>query len=269
MSMTLHHHHGQEPLETDRLLSVAAKALLGYFVWWDMLHRASSGGEPLLNVKHDHLLDCGAVDIGELTGCDNAVLKCICQVADLATWKAEAEAAGTLSVYELVRRGAKIQEELDHAATFQPLRTTSSSSATKGPITGASTTNGPMTRQMTSAFRNAAAVYLHVLVSGPNPRLAEIQKAVGETRLQLIQLAEAEMLGYAAWPLCVAACLAPREDQQAFESLVARASGEIRFQSVSQALKVARKCWAMRAEGRADVYWRTVIHGLDVPILLA
>jgi hypothetical protein len=264
----LQHNDSYDAPETDRLLAAAAKALLGYFVWWDILHTTSSGVEPLLGVKHDHLLDCGAVDIGNLTGCDNAVLKCICQITDLGVWKAEAEAAGVLSVYELVQRGATIQQELDNAAASH-LSLTVGTPPINGVVTGGLDTHKEKLLYISSAFRHAAGLYLHVLVSGPNPRLPEIQKAVGETRIQLQHLIDVEMLGYAAWPLCVAACLAPVENQEGFESLLPRASDETRFRSAMQALEVARKCWALRDEGKTDVCWRIAIRSLDRSVLLA
>lgn len=181
------------------IFAPASKVLLGYFLWFDVLAATCSDNGPLLPVDHDSLLECAAVDIGQITGCENWVLKCLRNITALSRWRSEAVSLGTLSIFELGRRATAIQEELRESLLVSQQKVTSLQG---GQRTAATSYRGYLGEDVggmiTPAFGHAAIAYLHVVISGPNPRLGEIQHAISHARHYLEMLADSGFLGYAA-----------------------------------------------------------------------
>lgn len=96
-------------------------------------------------------------------GCENAIVWALAEVSALAQWKTEQLARGTLSVPELVRKGAAVEKHLTPApAAFF-------------------TDDLAMYRQYSSEiFRASTSVYLHSVVSGDYPAVGEIRRGVRE-----------------------------------------------------------------------------------------
>ncbi|UKZ49481.1 hypothetical protein TrVGV298_003728 [Trichoderma virens] len=93
---------------------------------------------------------------------------------------------------------------------------------------------------------NAALIYLNTVLAGWQPSCPEISTAVANTTEMLFNLPSGTCLGALAWPLCVAGCLAPPEDEVKYKSIVARLGGLQLFGSLREAMHIMEQVWAQR-----------------------
>ncbi|CAK7231099.1 hypothetical protein SCUCBS95973_007798 [Sporothrix curviconia] len=93
--------------------------------------------------------------------------------------------------------------------------------------------------------------YLLVVVNGWQPKADGVRQAADRTLAQLAALPSASCLRVAAWPLCVAGCLATTPQQRAlYPGMVSEICGGELFGTVNEALRIMEAVWAaQRAEG--------------------
>jgi hypothetical protein len=258
-----------------QMQTAAAKALLGHLVWFDLLATLSTGTDHLLGINHNYLLDLDSLAMAEICGCENWIVKTLCDSVALNTWKKQAEKDGRLSIVELVTRGAAILQLLNSFITQQ-------SDVTRSNIQNDSHANtlssvlDSWKRDVGSSiglvFARANIIYLHVTLSGPNPHLAEIRQEVVELVKLFQVLAKRRMIRYVAWPLCVAACFADKEQKQTLRELVSVNGNDLQEGVAvicTKALDIADECQRMREEENGkNVDWILSMNSLRKCCLL-
>ena len=209
------------------------------FLRWLVFRRTAQPQEPPWSRLADALQ---RLLYNNLCGYATSLLEAISQIADLAVWKTSSAAAGVLSMLELARRAHAIEARLtpfvsmDRRQLFDmddettPInRENGGSEPRLAPAhcyhqgcgcsfcskAKATTTAALMPTCPLHAYRQvlcnallaySAQILLYIVVSGPNPRLLEIQTAVrGGVQLLRQREEHTEIMGYMAlsWPLAV------------------------------------------------------------------
>lgn len=263
-------------LATNQTLLAAAKALLARLIWFDVLGTVSIGSRSYLQMNPSYLLNLKSVDMTEVSGCENWVVKELREVISLHEWKKQAEAEQKLNIIELATRGAAILQPLqDQIAQLGDTMPPTTMIVADG-VRGSHCSSCPKQRDsyttkcITVAFAQAVTIYLHVVLSGPLPYLQEIQMAQVELRSSLNALASQKLTGFVTWPLCVAACFAKDDEQEPLLSPAnLEAHGIPRTSKVCiEALKIGQKCHAIRKSGE-NAEWVSAMKSLQMCILLA
>ncbi|KAK3690285.1 fungal-specific transcription factor domain-containing protein [Podospora appendiculata] len=257
----------------------AAKALLGHLAWLDILATASTNpsgadGGPLLGINPSYLLDSKTLDLHDITGCQDSVAKAICDISALRRWKTQAETNKRLSIIELATRGGAILDSLTGDITrLTTISTYVAAEKSNNDDNHQDLDDQQLRNSITLTFARAATIYLHVVMSGPNPHLEEIQTQV-HALLDLFKGGRigVETLRHVPWPLCVTACFATREEREALEAVCVRTECKSRkgFFSAScgNAMVVAEECHRVRGEEGRDCDWTVAMDSLGRRFLL-
>lgn len=181
----------------------------------------------------------------EFRGLHNWVIQVIGDIASLHSWKKAQSQAGSLSVNELLSRGQILGEAIKGGIlAIQTTSPTVDSRATviSVPVLG----EQPSYAIHNIIWLHAALIYLNTVTSGWQPACPEISTVVSTTTELLYNLPVGTCLGAVAWPMCVAGCLAPPEDEHKYKSLVARLGGLQLFGTLREAMNIMEQVWAIR-----------------------
>lgn len=266
--------------EVLHLQFTAAKALLGKVIWFDVLATVSTGKGPFLGINHTLFFNSYDIDMVGTSGCHNAVVTSISETVTLQHWKTQTEREGRLSVIELVTRGGAIAESLNNlisGLTHATITTRTAIAATTlhGDLSSkkANKPSKEMARDITLVYARAALVYLHFVLSGSNPDVEEIRRGTMELMESLKVLSGSRMVGYALWPLCVAACAARgEEEERALFQTIELEEQDLRrvhprtYQSVRE---IGRECRRLRFMEGGKSCWTRAMDRLQKHILLA
>ncbi|KAH0529895.1 hypothetical protein TsFJ059_004592 [Trichoderma semiorbis] len=187
----------------------------------------------------------GPLRMEEFRGLHNWVLQVIGDIASLHAWKKAQSLAGSLSINELLNRGTILIDAIKGG--IMAIQTTC-----PPPDTVATVISVPVLGEQPSyamhntIWLNAALIYLNTVLAGWQPSCPEISTAVANTTEMLFNLPRGTCLGALAWPLCVAGCLAPPEDEAKYRSIVARLGGLQLFGSLREAMCIMEKVWSQR-----------------------
>ena len=212
--------------------------------------------EPTLYEYHDSLLgktDAGGeeplIDLEPVVGCHNCVMRLIGEVAVLDAWKQRSRRAGNLDMMELVRRATvtkdALEEYLDLLASYPavPGYDTNLVDVFRPDYWQRSEPPASQTTVVTRVWTHAALLYLSVVVSGWQPAGAEARHHVGRVLELLGEVAPPAMLRAAAWPFCVAVCLAMCGRQDRFRDMVGALRPTAVFGTLLKALEVMEGVW--------------------------
>lgn len=176
-----------------------------------------------------------------LCGYSTNLLAALSKVSDLAVWKEERTAVGVLSTLELARRAHEIENMLSAFKELMPghfyaghdylqemqiyPRGTAHHSQfciDQTRNNGIASTDRYLQQLTNMILARAAQIFLHSVVSSPNPRLPEI-KLVVHSGIRLLRQAETAILTgqiAVAWPLSIISRMADRNDKVDWEWLV-------------------------------------------------
>lgn len=155
----------------DVMSTVTLRAVPKHLLFYRRLYR---GGGGFWAVSGRGAIEEHDARVESLTGCPDEVLLGIAEVSSLECWKAQEIRNGTLSMRELIRRGDVLERHLraDHSRDTDQTRLHLESAMNDPSIAGhpGVTSQVDMTRQlMANIFREAAIVYLHIILSGSYP----------------------------------------------------------------------------------------------------
>jgi hypothetical protein len=244
---------------------IETKVLLGCFISFDIISCASTRSQPSLDLDYKRILETFEIDLGSLFGCANGVIVLIFEIVLLDNWKKDVERTRQLSVVELVKRGAKIEERLLQKS-WDLEGTNSPKSNTLEDSPSASSTSQT---EITDVFALSARIYLHVVLSGAYPELPEIAESVSKIISAFKNLTDPRLLRKLVWPFCIAGCLALDEQQSFFRNLITEA--EIAPSSIGtclQAFRIMEECWEMRRICSCNCDWVLIMNKLGYNILL-
>lgn len=113
------------------------------------------------------------------TGFPDEILYAIAQTSELAFWKSQESLKGTLSTRELIRRGDAIEQGIrqvqETTATSSGLSLDLGLIAELSPLMGGDSSsespflNDDARRGVQGLFKESALLYLHTILSDPNP----------------------------------------------------------------------------------------------------
>ncbi|KAG1750872.1 fungal-specific transcription factor domain-containing protein [Suillus lakei] len=229
--------------------------------------RLFRGGSGYWSLTQQGIGDESTLRMDSLTGCPDEVLLGIAEIATLSCWK--------MQELQLIRRGDVIERHLrtqtetvlSAEADQTPLHPELSSMAAehgnvrKSP-TGHAGTSLPAddTRRIVAdVFREAAILYLHTVLSDPNPGVPEIIKSIDVIVQLLNRLPVSNIDRCLVFPICLAGCLA--DDTMKREFLKARLQGQHDgFGNTSQTLRVMQTAWQKRDSQGGAVEWQDLLH---------
>jgi hypothetical protein len=186
-------------------------------------------------------------------GCSDDVMLAIANISDLDCWYVEQKKAGTLSVPEFNRKGAAIEAAL-RSRDF----------------TTVTHHYGEPNAEPVSArvFREAAILYLHTILSGPNPKVAEIRNAVFALMNAVKELPAGKGFERSlVFPLCLGGCMSTNSEQREFfRGMVSRGASPVG--NCGQALQLMELVWSKQDSTGGPVCWRDVMKEQGVDLLL-
>ena len=228
---------------------------------FDVISMASTRSNPFLDLDHVQLLESSWFHLEDIMGCENWVMVLIYQISELSLWKRDCETNRTLSILQLVKRSAQIEEHLQMKLTENTVQ--------KEEARLSLSFSQSASAAITEIFALSALTYLHVTVSGGNSNVPEIADSVAKTIVALKALTDSKLLRCVVWPFCITGCLAQEEQQTTFRSLAA-ASGfnKAGVGTFNIAFKIMKECWKRREHGLGDYDWVSAMGALGCSVLL-
>ncbi|KIK99965.1 hypothetical protein PAXRUDRAFT_822141 [Paxillus rubicundulus Ve08.2h10] len=204
--------------------------------------------------------------VDSLTGCPDEVLLGIAEISTLACWKTQEIRKGSLSMRELIRRGNVLESHLRsyREPVYHPDPTQLHPDL---PIGGDFDAKGlpglPAivdTRQLVAKiYQEAAILYLHTVLSDPNPGVPEIVQSTDVVTHLVRQLPMSALDRTLVFPICLVGCLT--DDPARREVFKARLVGQqSHFGNVEHALMVMKTAWQRRDTRGGAVEWRDLLH---------
>lgn len=241
------------------------KFLLGAFLWLDILASASTRANPTSALKHEILLQEGDIKLDALFGCENWALILILRIAKLDQWKRECSEIGKLSVAELAKEAAEIEESIRHELTVRQVVERNQTN----PVGSTGHTASLKVAKITKVFALSGLTYLHVVLSGAHPNLTEITDSVSRTIEAFEAFDDMDLLQNVIWPFCITGCLVPEERQSAFKDLIPPKFLEGGLAgNVTQAWRIVERCWQDRKGGLSSPDWISAMDSIGQRILL-
>ncbi|KFX96160.1 hypothetical protein O988_05448 [Pseudogymnoascus sp. VKM F-3808] len=207
-----------------------------------------------------------------LMGCESWLMRLILEIAILCESKKRHENSGALRMQELVHRATDIKARIELGLTMSYGYPHGGAMVDNTATTMISHASAPPVQHITRVFACGALVYLQVFISGPHPKIAEIQQGVSRTMAALNTLPDKDLVRNLLWPVCIAGCMATAEHELYWRNLVSSV-GEERwsFGYPSKVLDIMEECWRLRkgqSENLAAVDWMTAMKNLDMKVLL-
>ena len=249
----------------------------GVILWYDTLSCATTGLKPFTNC------DCAAAGVGflpmdKLIGSENWAMLCIMDIAFLDEAKnGSSRVEGNSSMDDVVDRAKNIEHRLEGGLKIysaKPDTTYGKHPNARSSGLGDEVHSLCLVDVITQIFACSALVYLHVVVSGPDPKSPMIHESVNRTILALRKFADCKIVGTLSWPLCIAGCMASTEEQQDFFRDFSNNERMVNpmFGDSSRVLTIMQECWRMREVESGEeslVDWRSAMKKLELHVLLA
>lgn len=112
---------------------------------------------------------------------------------------------------------------------------------------------------MADIFREATILYLHTVLSDPNPGVSEIVNSIDVIIQLLNRLPVSNIDRCLVFPICLAGCLV--DDPMKREFLKTRLQSQHDgFGSTNQTLRVMQTAWQKRDSQGGTVEWQDLLH---------
>ncbi|CZR48753.1 uncharacterized protein FPRO_03926 [Fusarium proliferatum ET1] len=208
--------------------------LVAEALWHDILACATTGRVP--RIPYRQWLEGSGIVMADLMGCYNWVMIAIGDLAHLNAWKKDMKQKGTLSVPELVRRGQRIEKELQDGIT-ELKRAAKAGGDIRGNVSPAP--------YVSHIFALASLVLSSTIVSGPWASLPEVKDAVSESVIVLRNWPQSVPLRGLVWPLYIIGSMAEASLHGVFESLLCKIREESGgFGNSATVIKLLEGRWA-------------------------
>lgn len=253
------------PYTADRTAFTFFTAVL---VYMDIIASTALDQPPQLASYHDYLLASDGtkapIRLESVFGCQNFVLLALKDTSALSAWKKASNAAGDLSVIDLVQRASAISADLEAGLA----RLDDGGSAAFDPevgVTLAGHFRGYYRRlehrredhrdiaSVTRIWALAAKIYLAVVVSGWQPANPAVRADVARALELLKDVEEPGKIRSFAWPLCVVGCMAEvGQQEEDIRELAAKMRDLKDFGTVGQVLCIVEAVWSARGSVDRD-----------------
>ncbi|KAI0768033.1 fungal-specific transcription factor domain-containing protein, partial [Trametes elegans] len=294
------------PEDAMKNCSESTRFIIKTTMWFDVLASVTTQKVPRFMKTYRELFGGQGAYIGDpatsapeismlpVMGCENKIVLAIAETSNLAHWKESQLRRGTLSIPELVHRGAEIEEQYLAPSSPQPLAVPlqpgiygpqalqhhhAQGPAPRGP-SGFTENEIAQRRRLTNAiFRASAKVYLHAVLSGDYPACPEIMNAVTETIDALRRVpADAPSLHRGVvrsvvFGICVSGCLTDDPRQRSFLLQMLELQTRESVGNVGEVKRLMQEVWDRRDSEREPGYykpvdWRAVMRESNPDLLL-
>ncbi|OSC98252.1 hypothetical protein PYCCODRAFT_1418035 [Trametes coccinea BRFM310] len=254
------------PEDALKRCSESTRFIIKTTMWFDVLASVTTQQVPRFLEVYRRLFGGQGAHIGDpaasspeismlpVMGCENKIVLAIAEISNLAYWKECQLQRGTLSIPELVRRGAEIEESLLVPSSPQPLMVPLQPAARR--------------RLTNDIFRASAKVYLHTVLSGDYPACPDIIAAVSETidALQRVPMAgqaptlHRSVVRSVVFGICISGCLTDDRAQRAFLLNMLEQQQQESVGNIGEVKRLMQEVWSRRDAERREHghYWKPV-----------
>ncbi|EIW57279.1 uncharacterized protein TRAVEDRAFT_125655 [Trametes versicolor FP-101664 SS1] len=267
--------HFYGPEDALRKCPESTRFIIKTTMWFDVLASVTTQTVPRFLEVYRQLFAAQGAYIGDpaasapeismlpVMGCENKIVLAIAEISNLAHWKENHLHRGTLSIPDLVHRGADIEERLLGPSSPQPLAA-----------------EVVQRRRLTNdIFRASAKVYLHTVLSGDYPACPEIVNAVTETIDALSRIpmdapsVHRSVVRSVVFGICISGCLTDDHRQRGFLIRMLEYQQRESVGNVGEVKRLMQNVWEQRdAERDAGRYrptdWRRVMRESNPDLLL-
>lgn len=259
---------------------IARDFLVGTFIWFDILASASTRRNTCLHGHAAYLNVCcsgEAIELDKLMGCENWVMILIARISALEEQKRQLE----VTLYrnkdqnyryrftDLLDRGGEIETALYNGLSMNEKSLNRLREETSSALS--STPNLPRRDilYMTRIFAHSALIYLHVVLLGADPNLPPISSRVSLSLTSFRDLSDLKLLRNLIWPLCIAGCMAQRDQEACFRELIEQAGFDAACpENIWKAYEVMKECWRLRRANTSEVDWTKAMESAGLQVLL-
>ncbi|KAI9061083.1 hypothetical protein FKP32DRAFT_1594762, partial [Trametes sanguinea] len=306
------------PEDALKRCSESTRFIIKTTMWFDVLASVTTQQVPRFLMTYRRLFGGQGAHIGDpaagspeismlpVMGCENKIVLAIAEISNLACWKESQLQRGTLSIPELVRRGAEIEETLLVPSSPQPLMVPlqpgmygppalrhqlspiythlPTMGGNMGGDSGLSESEVAARRRLTNdIFRASAKVYLHTVLSGDYPACPDIIAAVTETieALQRVPMAgqaptlHRSVVRSVVFGICISGCLTDDRAQRAFLLNMLEQQQQESVGNIGEVKRLMQEVWSRRDVERREhghyykpVDWRAVMLESNRDLLL-
>ncbi|KAH8599223.1 fungal-specific transcription factor domain-containing protein [Bisporella sp. PMI_857] len=238
---------------------IACDFLIGTLIWYDIIACASTNRPPLLKDKYTYIT---TNELSTIMGCESWAMILISRISELHH-HSENQLSCLYHHAELAARSAEIEKQLREGLASNefefgsPITHPESISCQK-----LGNPRGKIILLITRIYAFSALTYLHVVVSGPNPRNPLIVESVKQTMECFRQVTDGKLFRSLIWPICVSGCMAGADEAGTgyLAGVVGREILEGCAGNLEKAWEVVKECWRLRATGKEVGWWDTMAH---------
>ncbi|KAF7908754.1 uncharacterized protein EAF01_004509 [Botrytis porri] len=260
---------GDSPTSDSDALSLDEELALEFFstalIWFDGISSVTIGANPEYSDVYPSILriDNGKIQLCKLMGSQNWVMIAIMDIALLGEWKVAREDLGDLSQFQLARRAACIEDQIERGIQDNRARQTGDNSDPCG-------LRARESQHVTHIFACAAKVYLYVTQSGAYPKISEIRDSVSAALKAFRELPDGRWIRHLVWPFCIVSCMADEEQEDEFRQIAALANLDRGiFCNFQNASSIMEECWRLRKNQPCSPWsWAAAMSSLGVKTLL-
>ncbi|OJT02247.1 Transcriptional regulatory protein pro1 [Trametes pubescens] len=294
------------PEDALRKCPESTRFIIKTTMWFDVLASVTTQTVPRFLETYRQLFSTQGAYIGDpaasapeismlpVMGCENKIVLAIAEISNLAHWKENHLHRGTLSIPDLVHRGADIEERLLGPSSPQPLAVPLQPGmygpqALQHPVSmyaqhagggGATEAEVVQRRRLTNdIFRASAKVYLHTVLSGDYPACPEIVAAVTETIDALSRIpmdapsVHRSVVRSVVFGICISGCLTDDHRQRNFLIRMLEYQQRESVGNVGEVKRLMQNVWEQRDADRDSgryrpTDWRRVMRESNPDLLL-
>lgn len=231
-------------------------------LWMDLLACIATRERPKL--PYDEWLGPTCTfQLAHIMGCHNSVMKTIGDLAVLSQWKSHSIMADDLDLREFHDRRKQIEDELEHAMDTTPMVAMESEKSPPNPSMSQASDQMKSQQRLdqrciTRIFAAATLAQLAAVNSEVSNNLSSTRtrRAVSRVILEIKMAGQIVSPRQLSWPICVAGCLADRDQQDFFETFLNSVLGEGTgmFGNCGTVRDILRASWANKVE-YPDKHW--------------
>jgi len=245
-----------------------------------LYHRLFAGGGGYWASSSTSGGDALDLRMDSLIGCPDEILLGIAEISTLSHWKRQQLGRGSLSMRELIKQGDRIEQRLRSRSDLtlvgmehSPLLTgfsgyaVQSNAAHAAMVAAGSFPTEDIRQVVATIFREAAVLYLHMVLSDALPGVPEISETV-DTIMQLFNRLPTSIVDRAlVFPICMTGCMT--DDRHIREVLSARLDAQEQcFGNLHQTRRVMEAVWQQRDLQGGAIDWREMIRAHRWNLLL-
>lgn len=253
----------QRPTPLFEGKATAAMAFhLPVLLWMDLLACIATRGTPKL--PYDEWLGPNCTfQLAHIMGCHNSVMKSIGDLAVLSQWKSDCIEKGSFDLEAFRTKRQRIDDELEAVMDTTPMASREIQGASSKMMQNQAlgrprSEKRPEQHSVTRIFAAAALAQLAALTAEVTTdiSLTTVRRSVSRVILEIKMAPQMVSPRQLSWPICVAGCLADRDQQPFFEALLSSilSEGTGMIGNCGTVRGILRACWRNKAE-QPDQQW--------------